>query len=41
MIPRYSRPEMVAIWKIQTQMVADVSAIHGQHWRLGKEQMLF
>ncbi|WP_255505387.1 hypothetical protein [Alkalisalibacterium limincola] len=34
-------PEMVAIWKIQTQMVADVSAIHGQHWRLGKEQMLF
>lgn len=34
-------PEMIAIWKIQTQMVADVSAIHGQHWRLGKEQMLF
>lgn len=34
-------PEMVAIWKIQTQMVADVATIHGQHWRLGKEQMLF
>lgn len=34
-------PELVAIWKIQTQMVADISAIHGQHWRLGKEQMLF
>lgn len=34
-------PEMIAIWKIQTQMVADVSAIHGQHWRLSKEQMLF
>lgn len=34
-------PEMIAIWKIQTQMVADVSAIHGQHWQLSKEQMLF
>jgi hypothetical protein len=34
-------PEMIAIWKIQSQMVADVSAIHGQHWRLGREQMLF
>lgn len=34
-------PEMLAIWKIQAQMVADVAAVYGQHWRLGREQMLF
>lgn len=34
-------PEMVAIWRIQAQMVADVSAVYGQHWQLGREQMLF
>ncbi|MFC4728364.1 hypothetical protein [Coralloluteibacterium thermophilus] len=34
-------PELYAIWNIQSQMVADIAAAHGQHWRLGREQMLF
>lgn len=34
-------PELYAIWTIQAQMVADIAATYGQHWRLGREQMLF
>lgn len=34
-------PELIAIWRIQAQMVADLAGVHGQHWRLGREQMLF
>lgn len=34
-------PELVAIWKIQAQMVADIAAACGQHPRLGREQMLY
>lgn len=34
-------PELVAIWKIQAQMVADIAAACGQHTRLTREQMLY
>lgn len=34
-------PELVAIWKIQAQMVADIAAACGQRTRLGREQMLY
>lgn len=34
-------PELVAIWKIQAQMVADVAAVHGRHTTLTREQMLY
>lgn len=34
-------PELVAIWKIQAQMVADIAAVCGQHARLTREQMLY
>lgn len=34
-------PEMISVWKIQAQMVADIAALHGQQSHLGKEQMLY
>ncbi len=34
-------PELVAIWKIQAQMVADIAAVCGQHSTLTREQMVF
>lgn len=34
-------PELVAIWKIQAQMVADIAAACGQHAMLTREQMLY
>jgi hypothetical protein len=34
-------PELVAIWKIQAQMVADIAAACGQHTQLTREQMLY
>jgi hypothetical protein len=34
-------PELVAIWKIQAQMVADVAAVCGRHATLTREQMLY
>jgi len=34
-------PELVAIWKIQAQMVADIAAVCGQHPTLTREQMLY
>ena len=34
-------PEVVAIWKIQAQMVSDIAAAYGQHSELGREQMLW
>ncbi|TAN04694.1 MAG: hypothetical protein EPN36_07785 [Rhodanobacteraceae bacterium] len=34
-------PELVAIWKIQAQMVADIAAACGQHTTLTREQMLY
>jgi hypothetical protein len=34
-------PELIAIWKIQAQMVSDIAAAFGQHPELGREQMLW
>ncbi|MGH8184585.1 MAG: hypothetical protein ACREPH_13090 [Rhodanobacteraceae bacterium] len=34
-------PELVAIWRIQAQMVADIAAACGQHTTLTREQMLY
>ncbi|WNO03821.1 hypothetical protein [Rhodoferax mekongensis] len=34
-------PEMVGVWKIQAQMVADIAALHGKQSSLGKDQMLY
>ena len=34
-------PELVAIWRIQAQMVADIAGVHGKSAELGREQMLF
>lgn len=34
-------PELVAIWKIQAQMVADIAAACGQHAKLTREQMMY
>lgn len=34
-------PELVAIWKIQAQMVADIAAACGRHTALTREQMLY
>lgn len=34
-------PELVTIWKIQAQMVADIAAACGQHPTLTREQMLY
>ena len=34
-------PELVAIWRIQAQMVSDIAAAFGQHASLGREQMLW
>ncbi len=34
-------PELVAVWKIQAQMVADVAAVYGKTATLNREHMLF
>jgi hypothetical protein len=34
-------PEMIAVWKIQAQMVADIAAFHGKKGALNQEQMLY
>ncbi len=34
-------PELIAIWKIQGQMVSDIAAVYGRHATLGREQMLW
>ena len=34
-------PELVAVWKIQAQMVADIAAIYGKKAFLTREQMLY
>ena len=34
-------PELVTIWKIQAQMVADIAAVCGRHATLTREQMLY
>lgn len=34
-------PELVAIWRIQAQMVSDIAAAYGKHASLGREQMMW
>lgn len=34
-------PEMIAVWKIQAQLVADLAALHGKKASLTEEQMLY
>lgn len=34
-------PEMIAVWKIQAQLVADISAIYGRKSDLTQEQMIY
>jgi len=34
-------PELIAIWKIQAQMVSDIAAAYGRNASLGREQMLW
>ncbi|MGB3223484.1 MAG: hypothetical protein WBB23_11850 [Desulforhopalus sp.] len=34
-------PEMIAMWKIQAQLVADIAAIYGKTTNLSREQMIF
>ncbi|HEY8327930.1 MAG TPA: hypothetical protein VIO59_05740, partial [Rhodanobacter sp.] len=34
-------PELIAIWKIQAQMVSDIAAAYGRHAGLGREQMMW
>lgn len=34
-------PELVAVWKLQGQMVADIAAVHGKSATLSREHMLY
>lgn len=34
-------PELIVVWQIQAQMVADIAGIHGKEARLTREQMLY
>lgn len=34
-------PELVAVWKLQTQMVADIAAAYGNRAELTREQMIY
>jgi hypothetical protein len=34
-------PELVAVWKIQAQMVADIAGVYGQKASLNREQMIY
>ena len=34
-------PEMLAVWKIQSQLVADIASIYGKQVTLSQEQMLY
>lgn len=34
-------PELVAVWKIQSQLVADIAALHGRTSSLTQEQMIY
>ena len=34
-------PELIAIWRIQAQMVSDIAAAYGKQATLGREQMLW
>ena len=34
-------PELIAIWRIQAQLVADISGVYGVNARLNREQMMY
>jgi len=34
-------PELLAVWRIQAQLVADIAAIHGKQGAVTREQMLY
>jgi len=34
-------PEMVAVWRIQAQLVVDIAALHGKRPAITREQMIF
>ena len=34
-------PELVAVWKLQTQMVSDIAAVYGKSAAMGREQMMY
>lgn len=34
-------PELVAVWRVQAQLVADIAALHGQQAKLTREHMIF
>ena len=34
-------PELVAVWRLQTQMVSDIAAVYGKTAALGREQMIY
>lgn len=34
-------PDIIGVWKVQAQMVADIAAAYGKSATLGKEQMLY
>ncbi len=34
-------PELVAVWKVQAQMVSDIAAVYGKGASLGREQMIY
>ena len=34
-------PELVAVWKLQTQMVSDIAAVYGKSASMGREQMIY
>ena len=34
-------PELVAVWKLQTQMVSDIAAVFGKSASMGREQMMY
>src|SRR5688572_22289604 len=34
-------PELVAVWKIQAQMISDIAAVYGKESYLTREQMLY
>src|SRR5690606_20301508 len=34
-------PELVTVWRLQSQLVADIAGLYGQHAQLGREQMIY
>ncbi|MDD5336217.1 MAG: hypothetical protein PHS32_20975 [Rhodoferax sp.] len=34
-------PELLAVWRLQAQMVSDIAAVYGKSATLGREQMLY